>query len=241
MRLRSGFSERRFTLIELLVVVAIIAILAALLLPSLGKARELAKRSSCLCNEKQQALATLSYADDHKGWMPISNKGDTPIQWRFELAPYLGVEIDSVYDSNVNDLGRKKIYRCPSWTDKPSIDTVDSVFGRALQGGYGWNIQGFGYNDSYVTYRRKRLAEVSKPSQSLFCGDTTDWINLGAWDYLYAYSPTAGSSVPSPAVGNRHSGGVNMEWADGHAEWKSQSSLLLGQNGDFAWYYKCSK
>ena len=54
-----------FTLIELLVVIAIIAILAAILFPVFAKAREKARQSSCLSNEKQMALAILQYAQDY--------------------------------------------------------------------------------------------------------------------------------------------------------------------------------
>lgn len=62
--------SRRFTLIELLVVVSIIAVLAAMLLPALGKARGLAKKAGCMNNLKQIGLATMLYTEDGDGRMP---------------------------------------------------------------------------------------------------------------------------------------------------------------------------
>ena len=68
-----------FTLIELLVVIAIIAILAALLLPALGKARVRAQGVTCMNNAKQLALAFFLYADDFNDYFPPNPDDGTTI------------------------------------------------------------------------------------------------------------------------------------------------------------------
>ncbi|MFN7022413.1 MAG: type II secretion system protein [Phycisphaerales bacterium] len=67
-RLRTGF-----TLIELLVVIAIIALLVAILLPALGKAREQSKRVVCLSNVRQMSVAMNFYAKDYRDWFPVQH------------------------------------------------------------------------------------------------------------------------------------------------------------------------
>ena len=65
--------RRAFTLVELLVVIAIVAILASLLLPGLAAARERARRTSCLSNERQFSIALQLYAADHRDLLPLGN------------------------------------------------------------------------------------------------------------------------------------------------------------------------
>src|SRR3954471_23379409 len=82
-----------FTLIELLVVIAIIGLLAAILFPVFGRARENARRSSCMSNMKQIGLALNQYVQDYDERVPLGNvvAGCTTggaKSWRSLLQPY---------------------------------------------------------------------------------------------------------------------------------------------------------
>src|SRR5262245_23745957 len=71
-------ARRGFTLIELLIVIAIIAVLAALLLPGLAKAKAQAWRVQCLNNHKQLLLTWTLYQDDYNGALPSNVRGNPP-------------------------------------------------------------------------------------------------------------------------------------------------------------------
>ncbi len=108
-----------FTLIELLVVVAIIALLISLLLPSLGKARERARRANCLSNLHQQGVAFNAYSADHKQVLPV--RGGFAYDLR-EPAAYIWPQVKGLKRVFVNSgalwgkyAGRDlQFYYCPS-------------------------------------------------------------------------------------------------------------------------------
>ena len=101
-------ARKAFTLIELLVVIAIIAILAAILFPVFAQAREKARQSACMSNEKQLALSCIQYAQDYDETFPTGVQQDWWMDtWPLMVQPY----VKSV-----------DVFRCPddTNTDVPS-------------------------------------------------------------------------------------------------------------------------
>ncbi len=110
--------RKAFTLIELLVVIAIIAILAAILFPVFGRARENARRSSCQSNEKQILLGFKQYTQDYDELFPPQNALNLPqttpasTGWISSLQPYLK---------------SLQIFQCPSETNS-SVGKTDYYY-----------------------------------------------------------------------------------------------------------------
>jgi len=120
--LKQKKSRLGFTLIEMLVVIAIIALLASLLMPALGRIREKAQKTACMSNLHQIGLAAQGYANDHEGYLPYAAYSSS-IRWYTKLAPYAGGGV----------LEKQSIWSCPSTKKNSWV-------------GYGWNYHGLGHS-----------------------------------------------------------------------------------------------
>jgi len=116
--------KKGFTLIELLVVIAIINILAGMLLPSLTRAREQARRAACLSNLRQIGMALAMYASENDGFYPPENS-----------SPRNAMDLDLLFPSYLDNA---EVFWCPSdavrpvrvtWDDPERNDVADCSYG----------------------------------------------------------------------------------------------------------------
>ena len=207
--------KERFTLIELLIVVAIIAILSAMLLPSLMKARESARAAVCQSNLKQLGIAAQFYADDNKAYFVINNGVD----WWPKV----------FYDGNYIEKA-EGLMTCPSlplqddWLNGIQWNWRHRVYGAAIDNK--WNPrQGWArvYDPDSITVH---VPKVQSPSDFFYYADSGQYHNNGSRaDGLFKQHLGFNWHEADGGIHTRHNKSANLWFIDGHVEKLSPNGL----------------
>ena len=220
--------KRGFTLIELLVVIAVIAMLVAILLPSLNTAKGLARRAACASSLRNLGMAVNFYADTSDAWLPSAEPRNrepiSPLHWYMNQSLLQHVGVPLAFDADgklIGPAGKRSALTCPSHNrpthTRPRTGEPTIVHEYGLS--YGMNgTFGLGGRPDHSEYRRFR--EFKSPSH--VCALSDCWgTSLGPAVVLYH------ACVRDNLV-YRHLDTANVCFLDAHVEALSSEDVPMG-------------
>ncbi len=238
-------TARGFTLVELLVVIAIIAILMALFVPSLARAREAAKRLTCASQQRQLGIAISAYAGDHDGWMPDADKATAQNQTvdsggdpsdpttrlgqlvRSGLLPNDRLRMQGLDVAGNASWPVSRLFYCPglSYTSVPWV-IHPGVYWLRYRVGYCYNVWlSSNYSAHCTQWRAPGGSPIARGRRTRGSSETpitAPWEKLKTLVACYDIGSIYGGVVQSPADRPHNAKGVNLLFFDGSVRWFPQ-------------------
>lgn len=221
--MRSNRKFSGFTLIELLVVIAIIALLAAILFPVFARARENARRSSCMNNLKQIGLGIAQYTQDYDERFPPFDNSDATLGTYGVIVDYGAGTLNNAFVAALPYIKSTQVFICPSAS-------------KATGGGAPTARSDTSYPENGIVTGRN-LAVIPNPAEIVHYQEINQRYNY------YLLRPASGSQASDYGCGvkyaawhdltaagvesynNQHFEGGNLLFCDGHVKWRKRTAI----------------
>ena len=227
---RPAMIHRNFTLIELLVVIAIIAILASLLMPALGKARAMARRTSCGGVLKQFGMCNQFYAGTYNDFT-ISVQYKDPWVSVPEVRQMMGVPMFAAGTEDTLTKNWPLKFFCPEAPVRRGGDEN----GYQIAMSYGMSYAEFMDGWVATAYKGYKLSRLKQPARLLQWGDGLDYM-LSHGKSAPSYYRLYGEQYISGMTAYRHGGRVNLNFYDGHCETLPPESVSYNTPNKARWF-----